>query len=68
MAEPGKNLIGKLLKKTNLKKPFFLIGGISSNDTDALKKFKHPFFYGVDVNSRFEKERRNKRFEIDKTC
>ena len=35
-------------------KPFFLSGGISIKDVDTLKKFQHPFFYGVDVNSRFE--------------
>jgi phosphoribosylanthranilate isomerase len=52
----GEKFNWELLKKSNLKKPFFLSGGISSNDTDALKKFKHPFFYGVDVNSRFERE------------
>jgi phosphoribosylanthranilate isomerase len=52
----GEKFNWELLKKSNLKKPFFLSGGISSNDADALKKFEHPFFYGVDVNSRFERE------------
>jgi len=52
----GKKFNWELLKKSNVKKPFFLSGGISSNDADALKKFEHPFFYGVDVNSRFEIE------------
>jgi phosphoribosylanthranilate isomerase len=52
----GEKFNWELLKKSNLKKPFFLSGGISSNDTDTLKKFEHPFFYGVDVNSRFEKK------------
>lgn len=52
----GKKFNWELLKKSNLKKPFFLSGGISSNDADALKKFEHQFFYGVDVNSRFETE------------
>ena len=52
----GEKFNWELLKKANLEKPFFLSGGISSSDVDALKKFEHPFFYGVDVNSRFEKE------------
>ncbi|MEO5908670.1 MAG: phosphoribosylanthranilate isomerase [Ginsengibacter sp.] len=52
----GEKFNWELLQKANLKKPFFLSGGISSNDADALKKFEHPFFYGVDVNSRFEIE------------
>jgi phosphoribosylanthranilate isomerase len=50
----GEKFNWELLKKSNLKKPFFLSGGISRNDTEALKRFTHPFFYGVDVNSRFE--------------
>jgi len=52
----GEKFNWELLKKATLEKPFFLSGGISSSDVDALKKFEHPFFYGVDVNSRFEKE------------
>lgn len=36
--------------------PFFLSGGISHTDTDSLKKIKHPQFYGIDLNSRFELE------------
>jgi phosphoribosylanthranilate isomerase len=52
----GEKFNWELLKKSNLAKPFFLSGGISSSDVDALKKFEHPFFYGVDVNSRFEKK------------
>ncbi|MBK5720423.1 phosphoribosylanthranilate isomerase [Dysgonomonas sp. Marseille-P4677] len=36
--------------------PFFLSGGISINDIDEIKKIKHPQFYGLDLNSKFEKE------------
>ncbi len=43
-----------LLGKSTIGKPFFLSGGIDINDVEPLKQFKHPFFYGVDVNSKFE--------------
>lgn len=52
----GEKFNWNLLKNSVIKKPFFLSGGISSQDAEALKTFRHPFFYGVDVNSRFEKE------------
>jgi phosphoribosylanthranilate isomerase len=44
------------LSKARIEKPFFLSGGIGMEDIDKIKKFKHPDFYGVDINSRFEKE------------
>lgn len=50
----GKKFDWNLLEKATISKPFFLSGGIEKGDAQALKKFKHPFFYGVDVNSRFE--------------
>jgi phosphoribosylanthranilate isomerase len=50
----GKKFDWNLLEKATISKPFFLSGGIEKSDAQALKKFKHPFFYGVDVNSRFE--------------
>ncbi|MDD2284292.1 MAG: phosphoribosylanthranilate isomerase [Paludibacter sp.] len=34
--------------------PFFLSGGIASDDLDAIKKIRHPGFRGIDLNSRFE--------------
>lgn len=34
--------------------PFFLSGGISSDDVEAIKRIKHPLFYGIDLNSKFE--------------
>lgn len=52
----GEKFNWKLLENSIIGKPFFLSGGISVNDAASLKKFKHPFFYGVDVNSRFETE------------
>lgn len=50
----GKKFNWNLLKNSKVGKPFFLSGGIERNDVHALKDFSHPFFYGVDVNSRFE--------------
>ena len=50
----GKKFHWNLLEKSIIGKPFFLSGGISVEDTNALKQFTHPFFYGVDVNSKFE--------------
>jgi phosphoribosylanthranilate isomerase len=46
----------KILSKAKIEKPFFLSGGISVDDIAKIKKFKHPDFFGVDLNSRFEKE------------
>lgn len=50
----GQKFNWNLLEKAKIGKPFFLSGGIERNDAQALKKFTHPYFYGVDVNSRFE--------------
>lgn len=52
----GKKFNWNLLEKAKIGKPFFLSGGIERSDAQALKNFSHPFFYGVDVNSRFESE------------
>jgi phosphoribosylanthranilate isomerase len=35
---------------------FFLSGGISTDDTESIKKIQHPKFYGIDLNSKFETE------------
>lgn len=50
----GEKFRWNLLENAGINKPFFLSGGIERSDALALKKFRHPFFYGVDVNSRFE--------------
>jgi len=34
--------------------PFLLSGGISKDDVDEIKSFKHPKCVGIDLNSRFE--------------
>jgi phosphoribosylanthranilate isomerase len=36
--------------------PFFLSGGLSMDNLEEVKVIKHPQFYGVDLNSRFEIE------------
>ncbi len=52
----GKQFDWSILEKSKIEKPFFLSGGISLDDIAAIKKFKHPDFFGVDVNSKFETE------------
>jgi phosphoribosylanthranilate isomerase len=34
--------------------PFFLSGGLSLDNLHEIENIKHPQFYGVDLNSRFE--------------
>ncbi len=45
-----------ILTKAKIEKPFFLSGGIGIDDIIRIKALKHPDFYGVDVNSKLEKE------------
>ncbi len=52
----GKKFDWKKLSDSKIEKPFFLSGGISPKDAALVKKFKHPDFFGIDVNSLFEKE------------
>jgi phosphoribosylanthranilate isomerase len=52
----GKSFNWDAIANSKIEKPFFLSGGIGPNDAAKLKKFKHPDFYGVDINSLFEKE------------
>ena len=44
------------IASAKIEKPFFLSGGIGPDDAKLLKRFKHPDFFGVDLNSLFEKE------------
>jgi len=39
-----------------IEKPFFLSGGIGPDDAALVKAFRHPDFFGIDLNSLFEKE------------
>ena len=52
----GQKFDWSILENEAIGKPFFLSGGIGSNDVETLNEFRHPFFHGVDVNSKFEKE------------
>ena len=52
----GKKFDWKIITKAKIEKPFFVSGGISLEDVDAIRKIKHPDFYGIDINSQFEKE------------
>ena len=44
--------------------PFLLSGGISVDDSEAVKKITHPQFFGIDINSRFEIEAGIKNIEL----
>ncbi len=52
----GKKFDWKILAKAKIEKPFFISGDISIEDVAAIKKIKHPDFYGININSHFEKE------------
>lgn len=52
----GQKFDWKKLTDAKIEKPFFLSGGIGPEDAAMVKKFKHPDFFGIDVNSKFEKE------------
>lgn len=52
----GEKFNWQLLADAKIEKPFFISGGIGPGDAALVKAFKHPDFYGVDVNSLFEKE------------
>ncbi|MBS1512124.1 MAG: phosphoribosylanthranilate isomerase [Bacteroidetes bacterium] len=52
----GQKFDWAILKKAKIEKPFFISGGIGMDDAKQLKKFSHPDYYGVDINSQFEKE------------
>lgn len=51
----GKQFDWTILTRAKIEKPFFLSGGIGVEDALRLKQFKHPDFFGVDINSKFEK-------------
>ncbi len=52
----GEQFDWSLITKAKIEKPFFLSGGIGVDDITKIKAFKHPDFFGVDVNSKLEKE------------
>ena len=44
----------KTLHRYNGPTPFLLSGGINPYSVKALREFRHPYFAGIDINSRFE--------------
>jgi len=46
----------QVLQQYTGKTPFLLSGGIGAEDAEAVRKFAHPKFAGIDVNSKFELE------------
>ena len=52
----GEKFDWKILNNNKINKQFFLSGGIGPSDIEKVKDFYHPFFYGVDVNSKVEIE------------
>lgn len=63
----GKKFSWESLSEYSFSKPFFLSGGISADDADAIKTFSHPDFFGIDLNSRFEVSAGNKDLNKIKT-
>jgi phosphoribosylanthranilate isomerase len=47
--------------------PFFLSGGISTDDVEKIKEIHHDLLYGIDINSKFEIEPGLKDIEKVKT-
>jgi phosphoribosylanthranilate isomerase len=52
----GETFDWSIIDKYNLHKPFFLSGGLSLENLASVKNIKNEFFYGVDLNSKFELE------------
>ena len=52
----GRQFNWSILNSAKIEKPFFLSGGIGPDDAAKIKEFKHPDFFAIDVNSKFETE------------
>jgi len=50
----GQKFNWQLLENYTGEVPFFLSGGIGSEDLEAVLKFHHPQLFGIDINSGFE--------------
>lgn len=50
----GRKFDWSILKSYDLDVDFLLSGGIGPQDAEVVKKFDHPRFAGIDLNSRFE--------------
>ena len=61
----GKTFSWRILDEINIKKPYFLSGGISQNHAKEFQNLKHQPF-GLDINSKFEINPGNKNLELIK--
>jgi phosphoribosylanthranilate isomerase len=52
----GETFSWRILDNYEYKKPFFLSGGLSLVNLDSIKNINNEYFYGVDLNSKFELE------------
>jgi phosphoribosylanthranilate isomerase len=52
----GKKFNWEILEKYQGNVPFFLSGGIGTEDAEAIRKLQHPQLFGIDLNSGFEDE------------
>lgn len=52
----GKTFDWSLLESYEGKQPFFLSGGLSTENVQAVSTLRHPGLWALDVNSRFETE------------
>lgn len=50
----GRKFDWEMLENYKGSKPFFLSGGIGSEDAGSINSLAHPLLYGVDLNSGFE--------------
>lgn len=62
----GKSFNWGVLKEYNGEVPFFLSGGISREDIEKIKGFKHPQLHAIDINSCFETEPAFKNIQLIK--
>ena len=56
MGGSGRQFDWGILRSYQGTKPFLLSGGIGPDDAEAIRRFDHPRFAGIDLNSRFETE------------
>ncbi|MFV0417769.1 MAG: phosphoribosylanthranilate isomerase [Dysgonomonas sp.] len=52
----GQKFDWNILNEYKGTRPFLLSGGISADDAESIKAIRHPQFYGIDLNSKFELE------------
>lgn len=63
----GKKFNWEIIDKLNIKTPFLLSGGIGPDDIAIIKNVSHPYFVGIDINSKFELMPGIKSFDLLKT-